>query len=88
MLRSALLETGGRRVTVRLRSLSATGAMIDEVGPLELGGAVRIELVEGQMFSGTVRWTSAGKAGLHFDEPFNMNRANSAPASRLARRTA
>jgi diguanylate cyclase (GGDEF)-like protein len=88
MLRSALLETGGRRVTVRLRSLSATGAMIDEVGPLELGSAVRIELIEGQMFSGTVRWTSAGKAGLNFDEPFNMNRANPAPASRIARRSA
>jgi hypothetical protein len=62
--------------------------MIDEVGLLELGGAVRIELVEGQMFAATVRWTSAGKAGLHFDEEFNMSRANGAPASRIARRTA
>ncbi|MDB5698862.1 MAG: diguanylate cyclase [Alphaproteobacteria bacterium] len=88
MLRSTLFDAGGRRTLVRLRNVSTSGAMIDEVGQLELGGQVLIELIEGKMFHATVRWISAGKAGLEFAQPFHMNRADAAPAPRLARRTA
>ena len=89
MLRSARIEVGDERGEVRIRNISATGAMIDGVDfPDEaIGVDVLIELLEDQLFSATVRWTKDGKVGLEFSENFNLERLNQ-PAAKTVRRAA
>jgi diguanylate cyclase (GGDEF)-like protein len=89
MLRSAMLDHGGRHMPVRIRSMSASGAMIDGVARrLEIGSDVRIELLERQMFRAQVRWSNDGKAGLEFAEPFDMERLNAPAPTRSLLRSA
>ena len=88
ILRSARMEIGGDGGEVRLRNISATGAMIDGVElPAELVGVdCLIELIEDQLFSATIRWTDDGKAGLAFAENFDLERLGETmkPARRAA----
>jgi diguanylate cyclase (GGDEF)-like protein len=86
MLRWATLEIGGNRGDVRIRNLSTTGAMIDGV---EFGGEidgteVRIEVGDGRMVTGVLRWAVNGQAGVEFAEPINLERLN-ASALKLKR---
>ncbi len=78
MLRSARIEVAGERGEVRIRNMSATGAMIDgiEAGEDAIGIDLLIELLEDQMFPATLRWARDGKAGIQFAEHFNMERLN------------
>ncbi|WP_085810495.1 EAL domain-containing protein [Sphingomonas sp. TZW2008] len=87
MLRSARIEIGDERGEVRIRNMSANGAMIDGVDfPAEaIGVDVQIELLEDQLFPATIRWTADGRAGLEFARAFNLERLNQ-PA-RLVRKT-
>lgn len=87
VLRSARVEIGGQLGEVRIRNLSATGVLIDGIDfPEEAVGAeVRIELVENELFSATVRWVSEGRAGLEFTRHFDMERLSQA-SSRGVRR--
>ena len=87
MLRSARLEVGDEQGEVRIRNISATGAMIDGVDfPDEAVGVdVQIELLENQLFPARIRWAKDGKAGLEFAQNFNLERLN-APVSRLVRK--
>ena len=82
MLRTARIQSGDVVGEVRIRNISATGAMIDgidvEDGTGELD--VLIELLEDQMFPARLRWAADGKAGLEFAETFNMERLATAPA--------
>ena len=88
MLRSATLKLGSATGEVRIRNISATGAMIDGIefgrdpGPLD----VQIELLEGQMFPATLRWANDGKAGLEFAQHFNLERLNAAAPNRGMRK--
>ena len=88
MLRSARMEVGDERGEVRIRNISATGAMIDGVDfPEEAVGVdVLIELLEDQLFTATVRWAKDGKVGLAFAENFNLERLQ--PAAKPPRRAA
>ena len=90
MLRRARLEVGGDAFAVRIRNLSATGAMIDGVDLSRVlpNARVRIELVDDQMFDATLRWAEDGRAGLHFDEPFSLDRLNASAPARQALRAA
>src|SRR3546814_16019050 len=78
MLRSARIEVAGTAGEVRLRDISATGAMIDgiEAGDDAIGVALLIELLEDEMFPARLRWASDGQAGLEFGEHFNLERLN------------
>lgn len=51
----------------RIRNISAGGLMAETFARFEVGDAVRIELRNGQMVAGTVRWTRDGGLGLEFD---------------------
>ena len=80
MLRTALLELGGAQGEVRIRNISATGALIDGI---EFDGDktvadidVQIEIIENQLFPAKLRWARDGRAGLQFVQPFNMDRLN------------
>ena len=90
LLRSARMEIGDRGGEVRLRNISATGAMIDGVDfPAEaIGIDCLIELIEDQLFSATVRWSEGGKAGIEFAENFNLERLGGTVVRPIARRNA
>ncbi|MFW2853017.1 PilZ domain-containing protein [Sphingomonas sp. TX0543] len=83
VLRTARLEVGDETGDIRIRNISAGGALIDGVDfPEEAVGAdVLIELIENQLFPATIRWTNDGRAGLQFAEAFDVDRfAHASPA--------
>jgi len=73
VLRAAKLIIGQTRTEVKVRNISTNGAMIE--GPMPgmscAGQEILIELLEGQQWTGNVRWTRDGKAGLHFPRAIN-----------------
>ena len=85
-LRSARMRIEGEGGEVRLRNISASGAMIDgvEFPPEAVGVDCLIELIEDQLFSATVRWTDGARAGLEFAAPFDMDRLAPARPTRSA----
>jgi diguanylate cyclase (GGDEF)-like protein/PAS domain S-box-containing protein len=87
MLRSATLDLGNARGEVRIRNISSTGVLIDGIEfPGDPNGVdVLIELLEGQMFAGILRWARDGRAGIELNKPFNLDRLNQ-PAQRPALR--
>ena len=87
MLRSARIAIGSSQGDVRIRDISTTGAMIDgiDIDGEGAGIDVLIELLEDQMVSARVAWARDGKAGLAFDESFDLARLNQA-APRIMRR--
>ncbi len=75
-LRWATLDIDGNRGEVRIRNLSATGAMIDGIAfPTDaIGMALRIELTEGGYMGATLRWARDGQAGIMFDRAVPLDR--------------
>ncbi len=57
---------------VRLRNISATGALVQSGHELETGSTVYLEIGGLDRLQATVRWTRGGQSGLEFHEPFNM----------------
>jgi len=88
MLRRAMLEVGDQSGEIRIRNMSTAGALIDgiEFPASAIGMAVRIELIDGQMFGATVRWTRGALAGIGFDQPFNMDRLAPQQQRRILKR--
>ena len=86
MLRSARVAIGGTEGDVRIRNMSATGAMIDglQIEGEGTGLDVLIELVEDQMFAARIRWARDGRAGIEFAEQFNLERLHQ-PATKIRR---
>ncbi|GAA4020303.1 hypothetical protein GCM10022280_20800 [Sphingomonas swuensis] len=70
VLLSATLEAGGRSLDVKLRNLSAEGALVEgDVLPVE-GAEIRFrrqELVVG----GTLVWVRGSRAGVSFHQPLS-----------------
>ncbi len=87
MLRSARIAIDGVRGDVRIRDISTSGAMLDglRIDGNPDGVEMEIELVENQMFPARIRWARAGKAGIEFNEAFNLERLNQGQASRIHR---
>jgi EAL domain-containing protein (putative c-di-GMP-specific phosphodiesterase class I) len=87
VMRAAMLRIGDIEGEVRIRNISATGAMIDGIdfGRNAENTRVEIEVIEGQMLGAQVMWNRDGKAGIAFDQPFNMDQLNAVVESRLAR---
>lgn len=81
-LRWARLKTAGQIGDVRVRNVSAGGAMIDGIDFPEamIGKPVEIELIEGQMIRAELRWAQNGQAGIRFLEPFSLERMQAQPA--------
>ncbi|SFS12645.1 EAL domain-containing protein [Sphingomonas jatrophae] len=85
VLRRARVQIGNRTSEVRIRNLSATGAMIDGIdfAVPEPGTQLLIELSDDKMIAATLRWCRGGQAGLEFAELINLELLN-APARRAA----
>jgi hypothetical protein len=57
----------------RIRNISATGMMIETARPLGYGNWLAVELRCGQKLQGSVAWASAGRAGVQFTTPIDVD---------------
>jgi hypothetical protein len=71
---SAELRSPTSSWRVRLRNVSATGALVQCDKPLPLGREVILDLGKGGTVDATISWAVGDHAGLHFDEEFDMRR--------------
>lgn len=71
---SAQVQTRSGTYRVRLRNVSATGALIQCSSPLPLGREVILDFGKGGTVDATVSWQVGDHAGISFDEEFDMRR--------------
>ena len=85
LFRTAMVEVAGERGEVRIRDISTTGAMIDgiEFGRDPQQVTLMIELADGKMFPARVRWARDGRAGIEFEERFDLDWLNAGEGSRV-----
>lgn len=72
------LHHGTHSWTVRLRNISATGAMVDCPGPLGVDAEVLLELDKAGAVLATVSWSVGDHVGLKFEQPFDLRRLSQA----------
>ena len=78
---SGVLHHDFESTSVRVRNISATGAMIETKAPVRVGAEPTLELSPTVTVSCTVAWAVGDQVGLRFDQPFDMNLlATSRPA--------
>jgi len=58
--------------SVRLRNISADGAMLEGDCNLEVGSKVRLNLAEAGTLEGEIRWSVGGQLGMKFDSKFDL----------------
>jgi diguanylate cyclase (GGDEF)-like protein len=68
VLRKALLLNRDKRTQIIIRNISLNGAMIEgaDLTETDLETDMSIELSQGQILSGQIRWIDKGKAGIEF----------------------
>jgi diguanylate cyclase (GGDEF)-like protein len=74
LIRNGRLIWEGRTLPVRLRNISAGGAMIESDRTLEPGTPVELDLDEAGTLAAEVRWCQQGQVGLHFAEAFALGK--------------
>ena len=71
MFLTATLDTGAASSPVRIRNISARGALID--GPSLPAIGARVRLIRGELrASGELAWTGAGQCGLNFNSEIDV----------------
>jgi diguanylate cyclase (GGDEF)-like protein len=82
LMRRAIAAINGETTEIRLRNISAMGALVECDQPVIPGQNLTIDIVGVGPLIGTVRWTQAGKCGVQFTEQFDLARlAGKAPRS-------
>ncbi|MEA3054404.1 MAG: hypothetical protein QOG72_3307 [Sphingomonadales bacterium] len=72
LLLSATVETGGKIISVRIRNLSETGALVEGAGLPDAG--MPLVIMRGDLqVSATVAWAAGGRRGVRFDGPTPVN---------------
>jgi diguanylate cyclase (GGDEF)-like protein len=74
LIRNGRLLWQGRTLGVRLRNISAGGAMIECDNEIEPGTPVELDLAEAGTLPAEVRWCQQGQVGLHFGEEFSLGK--------------
>ena len=74
LMRRAMASIDGTVCEVRLRNISAMGALVECDRPVAPGTRVAMDIVGAGPVEGTVRWAQAGKFGLLFNDAFQMTR--------------
>jgi EAL domain/PilZ domain len=72
LLRVAELESIGHSSTVKIRNISARGALVEASGTIPLGLTATLTLSDGWTFTGEVRWRRGNRFGLMFDEQISL----------------
>jgi diguanylate cyclase (GGDEF)-like protein len=91
LIRNGSLRADGLASPVRLRNISAGGAMVESDRALEAGTPVELDLDEAGLLEAEVRWCQRGQIGLRFAAEFELRalaraRAPAAdPAPRMMR---
>lgn len=66
-----MLDAAGNAVPVRIRNISARGALVD--GPALPAVGSRVRLVRGRLLAiGQLAWAGAGQAGVNFDREIDV----------------
>ena len=73
-MRRAIALIDGQTTEIRLRNISAMGALVESERSLSPGTAITIDIVGVGPVVGTVRWAQAGKFGVLFNDQFDMAR--------------
>jgi diguanylate cyclase (GGDEF)-like protein len=74
LMRRALASIDGERVEIRLRNISAKGALVECDHPVAPGTQLTLDIVGVGPVVGTVRWAQASRFGMQFDETFELGR--------------
>jgi diguanylate cyclase (GGDEF)-like protein len=74
LMRRAMASIDGQVCEVRLRNISAMGALVECDRAVAPGTRVAMDIVGAGPIEGTVRWAQAGKFGLQFNDAFMMSR--------------
>jgi diguanylate cyclase (GGDEF)-like protein len=77
LIRRGALRSPGASGPVRVRNISAEGAMIECGEPMAPGADVELD-VDGVRLGAQVRWAQDGRVGLRFAESFDLRRLGSA----------
>ena len=70
---SGVLHHDYQSTAVRVRNISRTGAMIETIVAVRVGGEPLLELGPTLSISATVEWAVGDQAGLRFHSPFDMH---------------
>ena len=74
LMRRAMASIEGVACEVRLRNISAMGALVECDRSVAPGTRIAMDIVGAGPVEGIVRWAQAGKFGLQFSEAFVMSR--------------
>ena len=74
LMRRALASIDGVTREIRLRNISAMGALVECDRSLAPGTSMTIDIIGVGPVIGTVRWAQSGKFGVQFDEAFDLKR--------------
>ncbi len=69
---SGTLHCRGQRKPIRIRNISATGAMVQCSSPVPVEAEAVLELGDGLSVSGTVGWAVGDQVGIHFHAAFDV----------------
>ena len=67
-----VLRHDDQRITVKVRNVSTTGAMIQSPTPVTVGIEALLELSDSVSIAATVQWADGDQAGLSFHAPFDL----------------
>jgi len=74
LMRRALVSLDGETVEVRLRNISAMGALVECAEAVTPGTALTVDIVGVGPVTGSIRWASRNHFGIRFDQQFDLAR--------------
>ena len=81
LMRRGIASVEGQPVEIRLRNISAMGALVECPVPIRPGAELTIDIIGTGPVIGKVRWSQAGRFGVQFENPFDLSRL--APPKRV-----
>jgi len=74
LMRRAVASIDGTACEVRLRNISAMGALVECDQPVAPGTRIAMDIVGAGPVEGTVRWSQSGRFGIQFTDSFDLAR--------------
>jgi len=79
LMRRAIAAINGQTTEIRLRNISAMGALVECDQPVSPDMSITIDIVGVGPVVGVVRWAQTGKFGVQFTEQFDLGRLAAKP---------
>ena len=74
LMRRAVASIDGKACEVRLRNISAMGALVECPVSVSPGMRIAMDIVGAGPVEGVVRWAQSGRFGIQFNDAFEMRR--------------